>query len=52
MTPLEQTMADFDRVIARVDYVLALVKLTKQHSPYRPLVRAMCSLKLIKSWSV
>ena len=52
MTSIEQTIADFDKTIARVDYVLALVKLTKRHSPYYPLVRAMCHLKLIKAWSI
>ena len=49
---IETTLKRLQQTMKSVDRTLALVNLTKRHSPYYPLVWTMCRLGLIKDWPV
>lgn len=51
-TGLDRALSELEVAHLAMKRAFSLLRMSQYDNPYRPLVRVMCKLKLIKEWTI
>lgn len=49
---LKISIAQLEKTIVEMQRITALMKMSLQHNSYRPLIRVMCKLNIVRDWPI